>query len=226
MGGECCSCDITELKSFSLILPFFFLFCSGGKSTKVHCGKKITVISFLFQFRLPEFINVFKKTPTLWKRTKTFASLVCMVLKVWAAVQCVCLGTFFEHSEQQKVKKLWLCLKIRTSLFHKVWGTEPCGTEEEKLTFYPNVWSMKSLISLRFPLVRGQDIDGVLVVGDDGWGSPLVASRSLTSTKTAWSGLINCRSSLFWCRASTLAKISASVLIKDPRLERAHSWGS
>lgn len=179
-----------------------------------------------YQSSLWKKIIVFKKTPTLWKRTNTFASLVCMVLKVWAAVRCVCLGTFFEHSEQQKVKKLWLCLKIRTSLFPKVWGTEPCGTEEEKLTFYPNVWSMKSLISLRLPWVRGQDINGVLVVGDDGWGSPLVASRSMTSAKTAWSGLINCRSSLFWCRASTLAKISASVLIKDLRLERAHSWGS
>lgn len=46
----------------------------------------------------------------------------------------------------------------------------------------------------------------------------------MTSTKTAWSGLINCRNSLF--RASTLAKISASVLIKDLRLKEAHSWGS
>lgn len=48
----------------------------------------------------------------------------------------------------------------------------------------------------------------------------------MTSTKTACSGLINCRNSLFRCRASTLAKFLASVLIKDVRLKEAHSWGS
>lgn len=43
--------------------------------------------------------------------------------------------------------------------------------------------------------------------------------------KTAWSGLINCRNSLFRCRASTLAKISASVLIKDLKAEGSTQLG-